>query len=450
MKALVAFATLTLLVQPLSAEVESSSGPAAKWTQFVHIDPAYPHHFVREDGSHPFIFNKTAWQYFACQDPQNTLDRAYSLGANVIRVALEGDYYSEIIGYDAWPWGGTRKNPDFTTFNKEYWERVDRRIALAAEQGVGINLTLFTSLCLPDEPASFEMMRPYLDRVIARLAGHPNIFCWEVHNEYAKNPRFQQAVAEFVKANDPHQRPVVSSNGTTDYPLWPNAAWMDMAVVHVCTGNQPQYDLRDWYLAIARNLRVYGKPAYNNETGREVRHKNDDPVHRRKQLWLAAAAGGYTTWHSYDGCDGIDNTTYVAPGQEFAAAFAHWWATKQFWRVDPDFTAVQIAPEDSFRDELVPVALASSSRETVLAYLFTRKTGTPVANGHVLLRLPEGEYRVEFFDPATGNECGASLTHVSPGLRAVPSLSLPPFKDDLALRIFRVVNRDQTAIPGTQ
>jgi hypothetical protein len=36
----------------------------------------------------------------------------------------------------------------------------------------------------------------------------------------------------------------------------------------------------------------YGKPAFNNETGREVRHRNDDPIHRRKQMWIAAAAGG--------------------------------------------------------------------------------------------------------------------------------------------------------------
>ncbi len=419
------------------------------WTQFVRIDPSYPHHFVRDDGRHIFLFNKTAWHFFSANTPQISLDRAHALGANVIRVALEGKYYFEALGLDAWPWGGTRGKPDFTTFNEPYWNRVDERVRLAAAQGIGLNLTLFNALKLPDIPESFAIVRPYLERVISHLAKHPNIFCWEVHNEYVRNPGFQAKVGEFLKKNDPHHRPVISSNGTTDYPLWPNAPWMDMALIHHCTGSIPTFDLRDWYLAIARNLRVYGKPAFNNETGRENRHKNDDPVHRRKQLWLAAAAGGYTTWHSWDGCEGIENATYVAPGQEFAAPYARWWSAQQFWRIDPDFTAVQLPPDDPRRDELVPVALASSSRELILAYLFTRTTGTTVPDGRLQLRLPDGDYRVEFFRPSDGTQVGKPTTHVTRGLRTQDPVALPPFADDLALRITRIVTRDQTAIPDS-
>lgn len=424
--------------------------PYQPWTQVHRIDPAYPHHFVGRNGRHLFLFNKTAWHYFSAKDPQISLDRAHRLGANVIRVALEGRFYFDVLGLDAWPWGGTRAQPDFTTFNEPYWNRVDERIRLAAANGVGLNLTLFSALKLSDQPASFALVRPYLERVVARLANHPNIFCWEVHNEYARNPGFQAQVGEFLKQNDPHRRPVISSNGTTDYPLWPNAPWMDMALVHHCTGSIAPYDLRDWYLAIARNLRVYGKPAFNNETGRENRHKNDDPVHRRKQLWLAAAAGGFTTWHSWDGCEGIDDAAYAAPGEQFAAPFARWWSAQQFWRVDPDFTAVQIPPEDPRRDELVSVALASSSRELVLAYLFTRTTGARVPEGKLRLRLPDGDYRVEFFHPSDGSQLGAPVTHVSAGLRNPLPIRLPAFTDDLALRLTRTVTRDQTAIPGTQ
>jgi hypothetical protein len=423
---------------------------AGSWTQFTGIDEAYPHHFARADGSHLFLFNKTAWHFFTQKNPQITLDRAHAIGANVIRVGLECAYYFEDIKLDAWPWGGTRASPDFTTFNEAYWEQVDQRLELAAAQGIGVNLTLFSTLKLPDKPASFDKIQPYLQRVIARLAKHPNIFCWEVHNEHVSNPGFQAQVGGFMKQHDPHHRPVISSNGTTDYPLWPNAPWMDMALIHHCTGSTPSFDLRDWYLAIARNLRVYGKPAFNNETGREVRHKNDDPVSRRKQLWLAAAAGGYTTWHSWDGCEGIDDATYVAPGQEFVAPYVRWWSAQQFWRVDPDFTAVQLAPTDALRDELVPVALVSASRELALVYLFTRKTGTSIDTGSVQLRLPEGDYRVEFFHPADGTLLGDPVTHVAPGLRKAAPLKLPAFTDDLALRIIRTVTRDQTAIPGTQ
>jgi hypothetical protein len=432
------------------ARAEQAKSPIDPWNHLVQIDPAYPHHFVRPDGSHFFLFNKTAWHFFTAKDPQLSLDRARALGANVIRVGLEQRYYYDVLKLDAWPWGGTRANPDFSTFNEPYWDIVDERIRLAAAHGIGINLTLFNALQLPDTPASFALVRPYLERVISRLAKHSNIFCWEVHNEYVRNPGFQANVGAFLKANDPLHRPVISSNGTTDYPLWPNAPWMDMALIHHCTGSTSQYDLRDWYLAIARNLRVFGKPAFNNETGRERQHKNDDPVHRRKQLWLASAAGGYTTWHSWDGCEGIDDASYVAPGQEFSAPYVRWWSAQQYWRIDPDFTAVQLPSDDARREELVPVALASASRELLLAYLFTRTTGTTVTDGRLLLRLPNGDYRVEFFRPTDGTPIGEPLTHVSRGLRTQDPVILPSFTDDLALRITRTVTRDLTAIPGTQ
>lgn len=419
------------------------------WKEPYRIDPAHPHHFVRADGRHLFLFNKTAWLYFAARDPQVTLDRARALGTTVIRVGLECNYYFDTAGLDAWPWGGTRAQPDFATFDEAYWDRVDARLRLAAAQGIGCNLTLFTALKPPDEPGSFARLRPYLERIIARLAGHPNIFCWEVHNEWVENPGFQRQVGAFLQQRDPHRRPVISSPGTVDFPLWPHEPWMDLALVHHCTGNQPQYDLRDWYLAIARNLRVHGKPAFNNETGREHRHRNDDPVHRRKQLWLATAAGGYTTWHSGDGCEGIDDRAYVAPGQAFVAPFARWWSAQEFWRVNPDFTAVQLSGDDPRRDELVPVALLAPERDLILAYLFTRRGGTHIADGNLRLRLPHGDYRVEFFTPATGAPLGPPATHVSRGLRSPVALPLPAFTDDLALRLVRTVARAPQAIPGT-
>ena len=87
---------------------------------------------------------------------------------------------------------------------------------MAAERGIGMNLTLFMKLKLPDTPDSFETVRPYLQRTIDRLAKHPNIFCWEVHNEHTSNPKFQTQVGRFMKASDPKKRPVISSDGTTD------------------------------------------------------------------------------------------------------------------------------------------------------------------------------------------------------------------------------------------
>ncbi len=426
------------------------AAPITPWDSFVTIDPLYRAHFQTADGARPFVFCKTAWHYFSSKRPEVSLHRANKLGANVLRVGLECAYYHKVIGLDAWPWGGTRAAPDFGTFNEGYWDEVDRRLSMAASHGIAVNLTLFTSLHLPDRRESFDLVRPYLDRVLQRLGRHPNIFCWEVHNEHVANPLFQRLVGEYLKAKDPHRRPVISSNGTTDYPLWPHATWMDMAVAHHCTGVQPQYDLRDWYLAIARNLRGYGKPGFVNEAGREKRHQNDDPVHRRKQLWLQAAAGIYTNWHSWDGCEGIDDPDHVAPGENYAAVFARWWAAQAFWRLAPDFSAIQVPAAASWSDEVVAVTLAGDSRDVLLSYLFTRTGGSLISDGKLRVRLPAGDYRLEFFEPASGQPLGEPRVHVAPHLRDTLDLALPTFRDDLALRLTRVLTRDQTAIPGTE
>ena len=431
------------------AAMPSPASPTQPWMHVVQIDSAYPHHFVRDDGSRLFLFNKTAWHYSSARNPEITLDRAARLGATVIRVHLEGAIYPE-LKFDAWPWGGTRAHPDFTSFNEAYWDRVDERIRLAAARGIGINLTLFQSLKLPDTPESFAKVRPYLERVIDRLGRHPNIFCWEIHNEYVANPKFQDEIGRFLKARDSQRRPVITSDGTTENPIWPHLPWMDLALVHHCTGSVPQYDLRDWYLSIARNLRTHGKPAFNNETGREKRHQNDDPVHRRKQLWIAAAAGGYTTWHSWDGCEGIDDAHYTAPGEQFVRPVSRWWSAQQFWRVDPVFTVVQLPQGDPRQDDLIPVALASPDRDLVLAYFFTRSGASEVTGAQIQLRLLDGTYRIEFFRPADGAPVGEPVVHDAPGLRRQAPVSLPPFVDDLAMRITRLTTRTRTYIPGTK
>lgn len=130
--------------------------------------------------------------------------------------------------------------------------------------------------------------------------------------------------------------------------------------------------------------------------------------------------------------------------------YARWWSQQDFWRVDPDFTAIQLRRGDSYADELVPVTLASTSRELVLSYLFTRGSGKTISKGQVLLRLPNGDYRVEFFRPSDALPLAPPVMHASRGIHRQDSLALPDFTDDIALRIVRTVTRDQGAIPGTR
>ncbi len=410
------------------------------WTSPFTVDPIWPFQLVNSEGQHLFLVNKTAWMYFGCKNPAGVLDRARAQGVNVIRVALEGTYYFDHLGMDLWPWGGTRENPDWSSFNEAYWDHVEELVRLAGERGIGLDLTLYCSL--KPEADQIDQQRPYWEYTLRRLGKYANIFTWEIANEYTKNEAFQDAAGTFFKQRDPYRRPVCTSAGTTDDAVWPDKPWIDLAINHTCTSSR--HDLRSWYLAVATNTRSHGKPAFCNESGREKRHRNDDGIHRRKQGWLWCASGGFWTWHSWDGCEGIDDADYRAPGQEFLKPMAEFFRSLPFWRLEPNHTALTFRNRD-----LVAAVLAEADRATVVGYVCASDTGKRITGATAALRLPNGEYQVSFVSPSDLSII-ETRTHSSRGLHDETSIELPAFTDDLVVMIKQVQRSRQSLIPGTQ
>ena len=412
------------------------------WTSPFRVDPDHPHHLVNREGEHLFVVNKTAWAYFGCKDPSALLHRARDIGANVLRVALEGAPYWNKLGIELWPWAGTREEPDWTAFNEGYWDEVEERVRMAGRMSIGLDLVLYMRL----HPTAQDIprQRPYWDEVLRRLGRYANILTWEIQNEYTANEAFQDAVGAYFKAHDPNRRPVCSSAGTTDDALWPQKPWMDLAINHTCTSSTDRHDLRHWYLALARNARAHGKPAFCNESGREGRHQNDDGVHRRKQGWLWCASGGFWTWHSWDGCEGIDDVTYHAPGEEYVLPMSWLFQCLPFWRLAPNHTAISV------RDpHLIAAVLAEPDRSLIIGYVCAPESGATVAGAQAWLRLPDGEYRIAFVSPAD-LATHEVRSHESPGLRQECAIALPTFSDDLLIKVERTRDSAQTLIPGTQ
>jgi hypothetical protein len=448
----VVFAVVLALVAAgvLRAETLPANGPShvplvrfeSPWTSPFRVDPERPHQLVNREGEHLFILNKTAWAYFACDDPQGVLDRARSQGVNMLRVALEGAPYFDVLGLDLWPWGGTRDDPDWTTFNDAYWDEVERRVRLAGESGIGLDVVLYMKLRPGVEDV--EQQRPYWREALRRLGRYANVFTWEITNEYVRNEAFQDEAGTFFKRSDPWQRPVCTSDGTTDDAVWPDKPWIDLAINHTCTSSTPRHDLGDWYLALARNTRSHGKPAFCNESGRETRHRNDDGVHRRKQGWIWSAAGGFWTWHSWDGCEGINDLEYRAPGEEFLKPMADFFRAVPFWRMNPNFT-VCVAEDPS----LVQATLSTPGRDFVLAYFCTRESGCSVSGAKARLRLPNGRYRVRFHNPADGSVL-ESKEHTAGGLRTAEENAVPSFTDDVVVTLERTRTDERTVVPGTR
>ncbi len=415
---------------------------SSPWTSPFRVDPDWPHQLVNREGEHLLILNKTAWAFFGCQDLGGYLDRARNQGVNVIRVALEGRPYWKDLGIELWPWGGTRAQPDWSSFNDTYWQRVEERVRLAGENGIGLDVVLYMDL--HPEATDIATQRPYWEQILRRLGQYANILTWEIANEYTRNEAFQDAAGRFFKDNDPQHRPVCTSDGTTDDAVWPGKPWVDLAINHTCTSSTPRHDLRDWYLAVARNTRAHGKPAWCNESGRERRHGNDDGVHRRKQGWLWYAAGCFWTWHSWDGCEGINDRAYRAPGEEYLRPMVETFRTLPFWRMNPCQTAAVV--DDA---ALVQATLATSERVCLLVYCCTRETGQAVSGTGLRLRLPDGAYRLALLRPADGAVL-ENRDWVSKGLGQEDKLALPSFMDDLAVRIERKEATQRTTFPGAQ
>ncbi|TSA35447.1 MAG: DUF4038 domain-containing protein [Porphyromonadaceae bacterium] len=411
------------------------------WSSPYRVSTKYCHQLVNENGQYLYILNKTAWTYFVCEYPEKVIENAKKHGVNVIRVCLEGTPYDKELGYDLWPWQGSRKNPDYNNFKSDYWNEVEQRIRLAGEHGIGIDLVLYFDLV--PSIADIAVQKKYWETIINRLSKYSNILAWEIMNEETSNEAFQDSTGNYFKANDPFQHLVISSDGTTEDALWPHKNWMDMAIVHTCTGNQEKFDLEDWYLNIAKNTRQYGKPAFNNESGREIRHKNDDPVHRRKQAWLFSNSGCFWTWHSWDGCEGINDTTYFASGWEYLKPMKTYHESIPFCTLEQNNTVC------TTRDnELVFATLSSPDRELSVMYCCTRKTSQNVQKSEAYVRIKDGIYQISFINPSNLVPI-SEMEFKSDGLRNEHEISLPDFQDDLLVEIKEKVAKDKTLIDGT-
>jgi len=415
-----------------------------KWSSPFRVSSQYCHQLVNTEGEFLFILNKTEWLYFACDHPEQVIENVKKHGANVIRVCLEGSPYYSVLGYDNWPWKGTRQNPDYENYNEKYWNEVEQRIILAGQNGIGIDLVLYLSL--KPEVIDIPIQKKYWDYAIKRLSKYSNILTWEIANEEISNEAFQNKAGMYFKENDPFHHPVCSSDGTTENALWPHKKWMDLAIVHTCTGQvtgKDNYDLEYWYLNIAKNTRQYGKPAFNNESGRETWHRNDDPIGRRKQAWLTCNSGCFWTWHSWDGCEGINDNTYFANGWQYLRPMREYYESIPFWTLEPSYTVCSLR-----QSNLVYATMSSPDRKISLMYCCTRKTSEKVANLKAFIQIKNGVYRVSFKKPSNLDMI-STMEFESKNIRAEREIIIPGFQDDLIIEIKEIASRKKTLIEGT-
>ena len=408
----------------------------ARRTSFIRVDPDYPNHFMYENGGHPFVCSKTAWVIGDTENWQGFLDKMVTRKENCIRFGIETDYYHETIGKDVWPWAGTRLNPDFTRFNPAVWQKLEQIITYAAERGILSEPVIFCSMRRDNPTSPDPDMERYWDYLLARLSPFTSIITWQLYNEYASAKSYQQYMAECLRQHDPYEHLICSSAGTTSDAIWPTEPWMDLAINHSCTDDS---QLESRYHAIATRIHGYGKPAWCDETGRENRHGNNSGVHRRKQYWTWNICGDYWSYHSWEGCEGIEDLEYNGPGSEFLQFIRPFWEQTQWWKMQPADERILNDPQSQYKWCL------ASDKETVI-YMVNETEGAPTKEGTIELSIGAGSYSAVFYSPTDGTYLEK---YQRAGYHTGGKLSLthPAFVDDLVVYVKHENRPQPVAIP---
>jgi len=401
---------------------------------FIRVDPDYPNHFMYDNGGHPFICSKTAWVIGDSDNWQGFLDKMIPRKENCIRFGIETDYYHSTIGKDVWPWGGSRSNPVLSRFNPAVWHKLESIITYADERGILSEPVIFCTMRRDNPMSPDPDMELYCDYLLARLSAYTSVITWQLYNEYASAKSYQAYIAQYLREHDPYNHLICSSAGTTNDALWPTEPWMDIAINHSCTDDT---QLNSRYHAIATRIHGYGKPAWCDETGRENRHGNNSGVHRRKQYWTWNICGDYWSYHSWEGCEGIEDLSYNGPGSQFLQFIRPFWEQTEWWRMQPADGRVLNNPASQFE------WCIASDKETVV-YMVSEAEGASTKEGKIELAVGAGPYSTVFYSPADGTYFDKyKRSGYHPGGKL--SLTHPTFVDDLVVYV-KHGNRPQPAL----
>lgn len=404
---------------------------------FVHVDVENPNRLRLHNGQRPLFISKTAWLLLGSSTWKEFIDQAYDNGINVLRFGLEVNYYHSSAGIDVWPWQGTRAEPDYEGFNVSTWQHFDEVFHYALEKGMYLEPVIFTSirrntssyvrLFLPD-----PHMKRYWRYLMARINAYPNLVFIQLFNEFGYNKAYQRFMAEYLQKYNSFDQLITTSAGTTMDAIWPKEKWNDLAVNHTCTSSNPQrHGLWTHYFQITQNITRYQKPAWIDESGR-ARHKNTDPIHRRKQYWIWSMAGVYWNYHSRGGCEDIEKLT-LGPGEKYIPFIRKFWQEHTTWADKKLNNRLLISHKGS------EFALATSNAATsqVIVYLFNEASGQESRLTELLMNLPEGKYTASLYDPHTGQVLRELLQPVSVGEQQY-KLQIPAFTDDRVVSIVKV------------
>lgn len=404
----------------------------------VQRDPHHPTHFIHAGSGERFFYNSTtAYWLLGFRDDaviRESIDRLARLKVNRIRTALSGRTRSgmrwkepmivsnEDFQFRLEPWPAARpldiENPGYDTsrFNLEFFRKAERMLAHARSRDLQVSLIF--ALDVADKGVDpfgkagmgGEAEQRYYRYCVARFAAFENVW-WDLINEWhlCRDEAWVDKMGALVKQWDPCDH-LASVHGTGRFPFG-KSPWVDYVMFQSWDENGA-YDFmlkaRQEQIAAGRPL-----PIVNEEYGYEDHYpfpwggKRVWPARiaetRVRHAWEMTMAGGYQTTGERANIAGMGGWITGRGNDEMTmfegyARLRNFFEALQWWRLAPHSELAsgesKALPVVENGPAIAPVLLLADPGQLYVAYLR--------AGGAATLKLEPGNYRVDRFNPRTG------------------------------------------------
>jgi hypothetical protein len=272
------------------------------------------HHFAYADGTGYYPFGTTcyAWTHQSEALEAQTLASLRTAPFNKIRMCLFPKWYQYNHGVPPrFPFPRMGDANDYTRFNPEFFQHLERRIAELQALHIEADLILFH----PYDHWGFQEMPAdvddrYLRYVIARLSAYRNVW-WSLANEFDlmkhKSSADWDRYAAIVTATDPyaHLRSIHYSKAPYDY----SRVWCTHAGVQDYAFDKAAQWRTEW-----RKPVIFDECMYEGNINSRWGNLSGEEMCRR--FWLCVVAGVY----------GGHGETYVSDDQIENDKAILWWA----------------------------------------------------------------------------------------------------------------------------
>jgi len=202
-----------------------------------------------------------AWVHQSEDLQEQTLETLKNSPFNKLRMTVFPKYYPfnrrepRLYPYQK----DTNGNWDFSRFNPEFFQHIEKRIADLKQAGIEADLILFHPYDKGHwgfDQMTMEQNQRYLEYVIARFAAFRNVW-WSMANEYDLMENFSldawDSLFQVIQTNDPYHKLTSIHNGSMD-------AFYDHTKPYITHVSLQHFDMK-----LAPEWKKYNKPVINDE-----------------------------------------------------------------------------------------------------------------------------------------------------------------------------------------